>query len=125
MHTYMCLFGVRNKFYFTYICTCTFSTSMQLYFLLAYSANMVFILIHILLYYSRYSIGKKGSLYQILIQNLFHIPITIILYICISIFLFFFRFFGVLCNKHTDNLNCFNLLLKEYPENIFQLSGYY
>lgn len=38
---------------------------------------------------------------------------------------FFFRFFGVLCNKHTDNLNCFNLLLKEYPENIFQLSGYY
>lgn len=122
----MCLFGVRNKFYFTYICTCTFSTSMQLYFLLAYSANMVFILIHILLYYCRYSIGKKAVLYQILIQNLFHIPITIILYICISIFIFiFFRFFGVLCNKHTDNLNCFNLLLKEYPENIFQLSGYY
>lgn len=121
----MCLFGVRNKFYFTCICTCTFSTSMQLYFLLAYSANIVFILIHILLYYCRYSIGKKAVLYQILIQNLFHIPITIILYICISIFLFFFRFFGVLCNKHTDNLNCFNLLLKEYPENIFQLSGYY
>lgn len=126
MHTYMCLFGVRNKFYFTYICTCTFSTSMHLYFLLAYSANMVFILIHILLYYCRYSIGKKGSFVpNIDSKFISHSNYYYIIHMYFYFSFFFFRFFGVLCNKHTDNLNCFNLLLKEYPENIFQLSGYY